>query len=66
MAVFKDAGTFFDWDRLLSSPGLCHLATEVFLYTGMESFAKLEHVCRAWRDHIHRNKNQWNWKRMVR
>lgn len=40
------------WDAFLSSPGLSHLATEIFLELDLESFVKVRQVCRAWKQHF--------------
>lgn len=47
---------------VFSSPGLSHLATEIFLRVDVVTFSKLEEVCKSWRDHII---NHDLWKRKV-
>lgn len=43
------------WEDILWSPGLSHLATEVFLMLDLETFARLELICKSWRSHIINN-----------
>lgn len=40
------------WDRIIQSPGLSHLATDIFLRLDLTSLAWAELVSKSWRKHV--------------